>query len=280
METLYRGRDLAVSFADQPRRKPLVITFAARRPIQSLDFAGFGTAFLGKYGYPTAQITVASNHWYQTPEMDAALIALSDLASGHARIVTYGSSMGGYAAILFARLLGAEAVALSPLFSIEGAVVPWERRYRTDAAAIPAFLYGPELMRGAKARILYDPRSPDRRHVALIDAVTDAELFALPFSGHPTTTFLLETRVLSSVVRQLIDGRAPTTLDRARAVRHRSPRYWRTMAAVARRHGHLRLSVIAARRALRLDPNDGFAQRQLALAIGQAARQRTMRPAA
>ena len=54
-----------------------------------------------------------------------------------ARVMTYGSSMGGYAALRFARALRADAIlALSPQYSIDPAVVPWEDRWRQDGARI------------------------------------------------------------------------------------------------------------------------------------------------
>ena len=48
--------------------------------------------------------------------------------------------MGAYAAAICSEAVGADAViAISPQVSIDGAKVPWERRWREEADSIGAF---------------------------------------------------------------------------------------------------------------------------------------------
>jgi pimeloyl-ACP methyl ester carboxylesterase len=267
---LFESDDLALTYAPQRGRKPLVVTFNPRHPTPSTRFPGFGEAFLAKYGYPAAHVTAGRNHWYQVDDMEPVLELLRVLAGGHDRVVTYGSSMGAHAALLFANRLGARAIAFSPLYSVDPAVAPFERRYAADVDAL-RFRYGPAELAKARGDVIYDPLSADARHAALLRGVGDFRFLPLPFSGHPTTTYLAETGHLSRLARQLIEGRAPVVLAQARAARRGSARYWRTLSILARRRGRDRLAVIAARRAVRLAPADLSCRRALALAEGRAA---------
>jgi len=253
--TLHKGDDIEAVFMGVGRRRPLIVTFQPRSARGQRD-QGFGETFLFDRGYSAVHVMASRNHWYQTREMEPVLTAIEQLATGFPGVITYGSSMGGHAALLFAQRLRATAVALSPLYSVDPAIAPFERRYRRDLPNIPDFCYPSEMIHGVRGCAFYDPLSLDRRHGALIAARTDLKMIALPFSGHPAGPFLVETGQLSTLVLQAFSGHPMHAAERARKRRAKSSTYWRMMSKVARRHHRPQLALLAARRAVRLSPAD------------------------
>src|SRR5271168_4492658 len=65
-------------------------------------------------------IMAKKGNWYPVESLKAAATALASIIQGYDRRITYGGSMGGYAAIKFSRLLGAtEVISLCPQWSID-----------------------------------------------------------------------------------------------------------------------------------------------------------------
>lgn len=253
--TLHQGDDLKAVFVGLGRPRPLIVTFHARSTGGQRE-QGFGEDFLFDHGFSAVHIMASRNHWYQTREMEPVLTAINRLAADFPAVITYGSSMGAHGALLFAGRLAATAVAISPLYSVDPAVVPFERRYLRDIPEIADFCYPAAMMRGVRGYALYDPVSLDRRHGALIAAQTELQMIAMPFSGHPTGPYLLETGQLSALILQAFASHPLHAATRARQRRGKSPTYWRTMAAIARQHHRPLLAIRAARRAVRLSPGD------------------------
>lgn len=205
---LFCDNDLTV------RRRPggggpcCVVTFDSFSDVGQLDRPGYGEAFLHRSGIDAIHVVGRGNDWYQYPQMAAAMTAVRDVAAGYSRVVTYGSSMGGYAAIRLAGLAGAQAVfALSPQFSINPRVVSWERRWPDSSrrfrdvweSALP-------WPKPAEAYVAYDPRTPDRRHMALLRARFEYEAIELPFTGHPVTGYLAEIGLLQQAILAICEG--------------------------------------------------------------------------
>jgi pimeloyl-ACP methyl ester carboxylesterase len=262
---IFRSSDLAASFYDRSRSGPLIVSFTGRRPQPSVDVPGFGHRFFEKYGYASVVVTSGRNHWYQTPDIEGLMASLREVSAGYDRVLTYGSSMGGMAALMFAPRLQAEAVAYSPLYSNDPKIVPFEHRYRADVTDIE-FIYPPATMSGVRGTVLYDPMSRDRLHIDLLRRHEGLKFIPLPFSGHPCTVYLAETGALSRLSRQLLDGRPLSALARARGARRGSARYWMNLSVAARVRGRLVLSLRAARRAIKMSPQDPGCQRVYALA--------------
>lgn len=253
--TLYKGDDIEAVFVAVGRPRPLIVTFQPRT-IPGQQEEEFAEQFLFDRGYSAVHILASRNHWYQTREMEPVLASIKQLATGFPGVITYGSSMGAHAALLFAERLGATAMALSPLYSTNPEVVPFEKRYLRDLPYIADFCYPPEMMHGVRGHALYDPMSLDRRHGTLISARTDLQMIAMPFSGHPTGPYLVETGQLSTLFLQAFANHPMRAADRAREHRAKSPTYWRMMSIIARRHRRPLLALRAARRAVRLSPDD------------------------
>lgn len=230
-EELFRSKDLAVRRVGS-KGGTLVVTFQSFTNEPDLDRPGFGEHFLLTEGVDAVHVINRLNRWYQHPETDEMLAVVATIAAGYDRVLTYGSSMGGYAALRFAGAVGADvAVALSPQFSVDPRIVPWERRWQPDVAQI-SFDERP-FAPAARQYVFYDPRDiPDNRHVELIAAAGPVVEIALPHAGHPVGALLAETGALPWALRAIIanafDPREVRT--RLRAGRRRSQHLYYTLA--------------------------------------------------
>lgn len=258
----------------------LVITFQCKNARQSLGLPGFGQKLFAKHQVPALHVTVSSNHWYQTPDMRAALRTAAEVAAAYRRVVTYGSSMGGLGALTFSAAVDADAViALSPLYSIDVRQVPFDNRYVGDMAGRD-FLFdmASGSRRQAQAYLFYDPFSQDARHAGLIASCFDAaHLIPVPYGGHPCGRLLAEAGLLSATVLGLVrgdpfDARALRTALRCK--RTLSSSYWNGMAKalMLRPHRNPETAVTAARRAVDLAPQDGTKLLSYGLALSRASR--------
>lgn len=210
---------------------------------------GFGQGFLDRAGLDAIHVVPRANDWYQHGDMPAALAAVRAAAAGKP-VFTYGSSMGAYAALRFGGALGAAAaIALSPQFSLDPAVVPHERRWRPEAARLRFLDWDRPGFAPAPGIVFYDPCGPDAAHAALWAASGPMTPVPLPHAGHPAGAFLAQTGLLGPAVLDIVHGQfdAPALLRLARARRRRSGQYLLMLAAAQppRRRG-LRLRLMQA----------------------------------
>lgn len=219
-EELYRSETLrlTVGLGDADR---WVIAFDNYGHDFSLDREGFGQRYFRDRGISCVTVVGRGNDWYQYPDIEAAMAAVRTVTAGASRVMTYGSSMGGYAAIRLAARVGATgALALSPQFSNDPAVVPFEQRWRQEGRAIDWRSVTP-LDCGCVPVIAYDPGDTDRLHVALIAAETPVTRIALPYAGHPVTTFISSVGLLDRLVAETLDGSLDAASFEAEARRRR-----------------------------------------------------------
>ena len=108
-----------------------------------LEFAGSAS---GGGARSTIFVRDTRQRWFQDP---GALQTVCDTVSAYAarrgitRLVTLGSSMGGYGAVVFARPLGAQvAVAFGPQADVAPGAIPGDERWMDLRAAIPDFALG------------------------------------------------------------------------------------------------------------------------------------------
>src|SRR5690606_19903706 len=148
-------------------------------------------------------------HWYQTSEILDAVPLIAEIAKGYRRVTTYGSSMGGYAAIKFAPAMGAAAtIAISPQYSIHPEKAPFETRF-TDH-------FKPEKWTndefdGAHANVsnftFFDQFDDDGKHGKLLmQHVANIIPVRIPFAGHPGGMLLNDMGLLGPSALAIIDG--------------------------------------------------------------------------
>ena len=269
-EILFESRNLRIWRVGAHRDDGLVVTFDSYTDNRSLDRAGFGEAFLQSRGIPAIHVVSRDNDWYQYAETSEALLKVSHAAKDAKRVVTYGTSMGGYAAIRFADLVGAQAaLSISPQYSIDPAKVPFEQRWEADARRI---VFRPELdgpiTASADIFLAYDPTGPDRLHYELISAETSVRPLRVWHAGHSVPSFLSEAGLLEplvlGVVSDDLDLQAFELLLRQR--KKGLSVYFSELARrqTARRS---RMAVPLARRALAIDARSDIARRALAEAL-------------
>lgn len=253
---LFDGADVRVVDARGFGSAACVVTFTSWTDDFTLDRPGFGEDFLRAEGIDAVHVVSRDNRWWQYGETLPAMAAVRAAVAGYARVVTYGSSMGAYAAVRLAGEAGAGVVlAMSPQFSILPSAAPFEHRWASTSRSLrPVWEATLPSPRPAEAYLVHDPRDLDGGHVALYARS------GLPFTpvrlrnvGHHTAGFLSEADLLKSVVREVVAGPLDASaLEReAWRRRRRSPQHLLTLAA----HAHapdLRLAL--TRRALRLAP--------------------------
>lgn len=79
----------------------------------------WGSAFFQKAGYSAVGITAKSPNWYPEASIAAAREAVLDISGSYANRISYGYSMGAYAALKYGRTMRSElAIAFAPQVSI------------------------------------------------------------------------------------------------------------------------------------------------------------------
>lgn len=208
---------------------PLVVTFEpAGAPRERPDGSrpGWGATYLYRKGVSHLAIKPKVVDWYRRGGLIEAITEMRerDEFAPFSRIITYGASMGGYGALAFAGVLGADAViALNPQSTLNRKLVPWENRY---GAATREDWQGP-LMDAAlecgAARDVYVVVDRwfdiDRKH---IDRLPRHNLHVLnvPFVQHRMPAHLVAMKAANMLVEGVITDSFDATQFR-RAVRAR-----------------------------------------------------------
>ena len=265
----FRSEQLVVREVVGFSRDVLVVTFDGYTNTYDLERPGFAETFLRDRRIDAIHVINCDNRWYQYAELPQALAVVAEIASLYRRVVAYGSSMGAYAAIRFGGAAGAlEALALSPQFSVDPKIVPFEQRWVADAARID-YLIERNWRKSfvSTAYIAYDPHDIDSRHAALFAARTRVVPVALPHSGHPCAGFIYDVGLLQPAVLALARGDFdPAELRRAaRQRRSQSPEFF---GMLARRGRYLPRREAAARRAIELGPGIPHLHVALAQVLG------------
>lgn len=210
-QELFRDKGLLVRKTTTESRV-CVVTFSpyVNTNERTLDRPGFGEGFLLRRQIDGIHVICRENKWYHEPGVFDAIAEIVKCSSSYDRVVTYGSSMGGYAAIHFAGLIGVHnAIAFSPQFSIQQGTCQFERRWRSDIekiSFIAAIECAPKL--SGVAYLFYDPHdSSDRRHAEMFAAKYCVCLVPLPYSGHSAATFLNENGLLVPAVIDIVFDR-------------------------------------------------------------------------
>lgn len=278
MTDLFRSADLLVRRVPgigAGNRACCAVTFDSWTDRRSLDRTGFGQNVLHDAGIDAVHVLSRDNDWYQYPELLAALEPVHAATRGYGRVTAYGSSMGAYAALRLAGVVGADTVlALSPQFSIARRVAPWEGRWPYNTAQFRDVWESTLPFPAPQpAYVVFDPTDLDRRHVARFAAAMPVVPVPVPGAGHPVTGVLAEMGLLKDTLLAVCRG----TFDPAAFI----------AAAEARRPHSAQMMVFAADRtaawrpgrrrallqqALALAPDDPVVQSRLAAELRRAGR--------
>ena len=190
--------------------------------------------------------------WYQAPEIWNFFKALrqSGFFDPYESVVTYGNSMGGFAALAFAKLAGAErVVALQPRSSLRWSV-PWPS---AQSAKLEYSRVGPRadaldgLSAGMQVLVFSDPfYARDMAHTArVLRAHAGASHYRVPFVAHEVPAFFAETGLMGELARRAISGRLDRRWYRdAMRARGDSGIYRRGLRATLSRRGKTEGAII------------------------------------
>lgn len=272
MSDLFRSDNVVVRSVPASDLSRWVVTFDNYGIGHGFDRPGFGEEFLRNAGISAIHVMGVREDWYQYPEMPAAMQAVRQATAGAERVMTYGSSMGGYAALRFADAAGANAVlAISPQYSIDPKKTPFEKRWIQDSRRIH-FL--PEidgrLSCAVQPIVVFDPVAEDGRQAALIQQDIAITQIRLPHVSHPATTYLGEVGLLKPLVLKTLSGEldGPAFNSEARLARRRSSLYVSNLAKSQPAH-RSQLALALARRSVEMAPGNWLARAALAGLLSQ-----------
>ena len=155
----------------------LLITFSSLGMFNAAGSFADGKVFWGqslaeKFNYAAIGFVAKQRNWFCSPYMHAACDKVAAVASGFDRVLAYGSSMGGYAALRWGKRAGAAtAIAFAPQLSIDPAAVgTFDRRY--EYAFRPDRHRGMDISAehvGIPSFLFFDPSAAeDHQHAKLI----------------------------------------------------------------------------------------------------------------
>lgn len=203
--TVYKSENYDIYSSVYDHSKPIFISFMFRNKSPQ----PFGEVVFAKHFLNAIHVLCRGPHWYQYEDTELASQAIRDFVVRFPRIVTYGTSMGGYAALLFSKAVGADVViSCSPQFSVDPAKVPFETRWLDD---VPGILAGggfvcddmaTSLSGTARIIVAYDSLDDDARHFGLLEKIRPIEGLCIPFSKHRALTVLAEMGLSSALVRR------------------------------------------------------------------------------
>lgn len=276
-DEVYRSKTLLVRrrIPTQTDSTPWVITFDSYSDRRTTDRPGFGETFLAGHGLPAIHVISRDNNWYHEPDIHIALSTICDVIPSGARRITYGSSMGGYAAIRFSGSLKADTViALSPQYSIDPIKVPFERRWQQEARSI---VFDPQIEGDIGVKepplILFDPQLDDRHHAQLYSLETMCALIPLRGAGHPVGTALADMNLLSQFALNAIygGGRHERIISDFRSRRNSSAMFLSQLSARQPRH-RSKTAAHLAERAVSIAPKSDVTRYNYGLALTNMAR--------
>lgn len=232
---LYDADDFRVRRVRAGDDRLCFVTFSSLTDVPALDRPGFGEDYFRANDIDAIHVINRTNVWYAYKDLPAALDRIREAVAGKSRIITYGSSMGGYAAIRFAEAVGAEtAIAISPQYSIERRLVPFENRWNAVIGGSPKIKpQGPHRSDSVRPIVFYDPHDADFLHFRLILANYPRTIgLAMPHSGHPAGAMLNETGVLARVLQDIVANcfDAESVAATIRSKRRSSGQYLFTLA--------------------------------------------------
>ena len=229
LQILHHGPRYIVRFLRCNAQPWACVAFEYWKPVPTLAGEFSGEGFFRHRRLNAIGIMAATNDWFQDDEILDVLAVIRAATPGH-RLIGYGGSMGGYAAINFAHDLGlASLVAVIPQFSIDQARAPYETRWRDEASRI-GFRHDkigniPPVTAGW---MVFDPWCVDGQHARDINRFHCLGELAVPFGGHALMLMLQQADVYTNMFTDMLEERfdAVAFRRRWRAARRGSSAFW------------------------------------------------------
>ena len=170
---------------------------------------GFGTNFCQSLGLGTVYVSQRKTTQYQGLSAEALAEVLNPALEGK-KVYTYGVSLGGYCAIYYAGVLGAQAITMSPRNSAHPIIKANDPTSKAQFAYLD-FVHCPyDWVKSDKNPIIMvDPH--ERNDMLFIDecikkTYPDPNIAYYPFGGHLMAEALLQAKMLKKFFLQALDG--------------------------------------------------------------------------
>lgn len=238
MDRVFESKNLRVLFVPgrgAARTDRIVIAFrsmlAAGHIAQKLfPDTGESQITIQKTGADALHFLPASNHWYQYPEIFDALAATKSISDRYHHVITYGMSMGGFAALQSSAFLNADiTITYSPQISVDHRKYNFVNRRWQSRMSGATFLWDDLAHISTTARhiVIYDPFDPDHKHIGVLRSHVTPEVILTPFSGHHSWRAIKDAGIGSAMLTRLIRGETDHAWIRKsiRAGRRNNPVY-------------------------------------------------------
>ncbi|GGJ14408.1 hypothetical protein GCM10011320_22020 [Neoroseomonas lacus] len=146
-------------------------------------------------------------NWYPKEDIELIRPSIEPLLSKYKTRLAYGFSMGGYGAIKHSRALGATHVlAMSPQWSIDPEVAPWERRYLhfIDKCSENMEIVDDDC--GGEIYVIFDNMNKDRFHAEKISSAAAVNSIQAPLTGHDTWKLFLSSATMRALFDAVFNG--------------------------------------------------------------------------
>jgi hypothetical protein len=254
------------------------ITFTERCNSE-LEGLGFGGDFLLRQGFDLLAVKNIVDDWYIDLGQEE-LSVLNESICSYERRASYGSSMGAFAAIKFAKSLGVcRALGISPILDVQ---FDWDTRHVADLAVMRSsrnwidgdMFTNEDVSPDTTYHVAFDPLCiADARHARrLAEMVDHCTLLNVRLGGHPVGPTMRDCGVLGPFVRQVI---AENSIAGLNVSIEKNGRYLSNLARYLFERNKIRSALVVTRRALEISPDCGethLLAAQIAYSQGDVAR--------
>lgn len=187
---IYESDTLRVYFVPSSEQAPsqqVVIGFRSMIDTKADITSGEAENTIKRAGLDAVHVIPKSNQWYQYPDLRELLEQIRGLTAGYAERMTYGLSMGGFAALHASKALRAtRSVTYAPQFSVDQRVITeLEPSWVTSVAQTEFIWDHPEdISQNCHHIVIYDPLCRDAQHVNRYRQHVAIDAFRVPFGGH------------------------------------------------------------------------------------------------
>lgn len=245
--------------AEEGRRsRELVVTFFSMIDLRATYETGQSEATIQRAGFDAIHVIPRNNAWYQYESMPDLLETLRRIGANYEATVTYGLSMGGFAALHATRALNARrSVAYAPQFSVDRRKIGYVHQSWANWVRNHRFIWdrAEDVSRDCTHIVVFDPLSLDDEHVRAYEAHVPVERMVMPFAGHHVWRELGHAGIGDKALIHLLKGDLDFSWIRqaVRRKRRQNARYFVNMGKRFPR------ATNALQIALSIDPIDGLA---------------------
>jgi len=234
--------ELDVNFIDfYEGNNKLIITFDGYGPSHKTDDKHrepWGFKFLVEQGYSILGIKRSKNDWYRSSDLHEFFRSyhFHSFLNNFEKIVMYGGSMGGFAALTFAHAIpNCTVFALCPQTTLNRDLVPWEKRYNEaliydwSSDFYDAYI-GSKSAR--KVYIAYDPYFElDKKHIERLDQSNIVHL-KIPFLEHDIAKNMLAMGILKQTLISIVENEEHVlnNFSNSSKLKRKLPKYYVGMA--------------------------------------------------